>query len=92
MLVSSIARFNAISTMNNAVFMSLNNANDMVNGINNTHAFGGEHDLSMLKQMDKKNSLNISTNSLIYKIACLQEKIATKYKSNETKKSLNVLA
>ena len=92
MLVSSIARFNAISTMNNAVFMSLNNANDMVNGINNTHAFGGEHDLSMLNQMDKKNSLNISTNSLIYKIACLQEKIATKYKINETKKSLNVLA
>lgn len=92
MLVSSIARFNAVSTMNNAVFMSLNNANDMVNGINNTHAFGGEHDLSMLNQMDKKNSLDLSTNSLLYKIAYLQEKMATKHQNNEAKKALNVLA
>lgn len=91
MLVSSIARFNANNTMNNAVFMSLNTSNSMINGINNTHAFGGEHDLAMLNKMDKKLSLDLSTNNLLYKVVYLQEKMASKHQNNEIKKSLNIL-
>ena len=91
MLVSSIARFNANNTMNNAVFRSLNTSNSMINGINNTHAFGGEHDLAMLNRMDKKLSLDLSTNNLLYKVAYLQEKMASKHQNNEIKKSLNIL-
>lgn len=87
MLVSSIARFNVVNTMNNAAFMSLNAANSMVNGINNTHAFGGEHDTAMLNKIDKKLSLGLLTNNLLYKV----EKIAGKHQNNELKKSLNVL-
>ena len=92
MLVSSIARFNAINTMNNAAFASMNAANSFTNGLNNAKAFGGEHDLSMLTKMDNKLSLDLSTNNLLYKIAYLQEKMATKHQNNAAKKSLNVLA
>ena len=91
MLVSSIARFNAINTMNNAAFMSLNASNSMVNGINNTHAFGGEHELAMLNKMDKKLSLDLLTNNLLYKVASLQEKFASKHQNSAVKKSLNVI-
>ncbi len=92
MLVSSIARFNAINTMNNASFASMQASNSMINGLNNTHTFGGEHDLSMLNKMDKKNSLDLLTNKLLYNVAYLQEKIAAKHQHNQIKKSLNVLA
>ncbi len=92
MLVSSIARFNAINTMNNASFASMQASNSMINGLNNTHTFGGEHDLSMLNKMDKKNSLDLLTNKLLYNVAYLQEKMAAKHQSNQIKKSLNVLA
>lgn len=91
MLVSSIARFNAINTMNNASFASMQASNSIINGLNNTHTFGGEHDLSMLNKMDKKNSLDLLTNKLLYKVAYLQEKMAAKQQSNQLKKSLNVL-
>lgn len=92
MLVSSIARFNAINTMNNASFASMQASNSMINGLNNTHTFGGEHDLSMLNKMDKKNSLDLLTNKLLYNVAYLQEKMAAKHQNNQIKKSLNVLA
>ena len=49
MLVSSIARFNALNTMNNASFASMQVSNGL-----NKHAFGGEHDLSMLNKMDNR--------------------------------------
>ncbi len=91
MLVSSIARFNAINTMNNAAFMSLNASNSMVNGINNTHAFGGEHELAILNKIDKKLSLDVHTNNLLYKITSLQENFASKHQNNELNKSLNLL-
>ena len=91
MLVSSIARFNAINTMNNAAFMSLNASNSMVNGINNTHAFGGERELAILNKIDKKLSLDVHTNNLLYKITSLQENFASKHQNNELNKSLNLL-
>lgn len=88
MLVSSIARFNALNTVNNASIASM----QAVNGINNTHTFGGEHDLSMLNKMDNKLSLDLLTNKLLYQVAYLQEKMHSKQSNNQTKKSINVLA
>ena len=78
MLVSSIARFNALNTMNNASFASMQVSNGL-----NKHAFGGEHDLSMLNKMDNRMSLDLVSNKLL---AYLQEKMAAKHQK------LNVLA
>ena len=91
MLVSSIARFDAINTMNNASFAAVTASNNMISGINNAHTFGAEHDLSMISKMDKKLSLDLLSNKLLYKIAYLQEKLASKHQAGEIKKSLNVL-
>lgn len=89
MLVSSIARFNALHNMNNAAMNMMNASNSL---LANTRTFGGEHSLSMLHEMDKKNSLDLVSNSLLYKICSLQEKAAKKHQDNECRKSLNVLA
>ncbi len=88
MLVSSIASFNAMNTMNNAAFASIAASNSLINGLNNTNTFGGEHDLSMLNKIDNSLSLDLLTNKLLYKIAYLQEKMAEKHQNN----SLNILA
>ena len=85
MLVSSIARFNSVNTMNNAGFASTQSSNARVNAV---HAFGGERNLSMLNSIDKKLSLDLLTNKLLYKIAFLQEKLASK----QLKNKLNILA
>ena len=81
MLVSSIARFNALNTMNNASFASMQVSKGL-----NKHALGGEHDLSMLNKMDNRMSLDLVSNKLLYNVAYLQEKMAAKHQK------LNVLA
>ena len=85
MLVSSIARFDAVNTMNNAAFASMQTTNSMMNLIGNAHTFGGEHDLGMLHGLDKKLGLDLATNRLLYKIAYLQEKMFAKMQKNELK-------
>lgn len=75
MLVSSIARFNSVNTRNNAAFASNQTTNSRVNA---SHAFNGVHNLSMLHNVDKKLSLDFVANKLLYKVACLQEKMASK--------------
>ncbi len=92
MLVSSIARFNAINTMNNAAYNMMNASNSMM-GAMNSSAFGGEHNLSMLHEMDKKLSLDLASNSLLYKLAYLQEKAIAKRQAQELKQNkLDLLA
>ena len=86
MLVSSIARFNAFNTMSNAAFASMQASNSMMNAVNNSNAFGG--DLNILNELDKKLSLDLLTNRLLYKISFLQEKMAHKQQN----KSLDLLA
>ncbi len=86
MLVSSIARFNAIHTMNNASMNMMNAANSFTN----LSAFGGEHDLAMLHEKDKRLSLDLASNSLLYKMAYLQEKAAQKRQQQEFKRNLDV--
>ena len=92
MLVSSIARFNALNTMNNAAFASMQISNSIMNAASNSHTFGGEHDLSMLNKMDKSLSLDLATNKFLYKMASIQEKFATKHQDSKPNKSLNYLA
>ena len=79
MLVSSIARLNAVNTMNNTVLSSMQMQNSMMNAANNKHTFGGEHDLSMLNKMDKQLSLDVLTNKLLYNVAYLHEKMTSKH-------------
>lgn len=76
MLVSSITRFDSHNSLKNSYSQP-----------NNSHAFGGEHDLSMLNKMDKKFGLDLLTNKLLYKMAYLQEKVSAKHANK-----LNVLA
>jgi len=88
MLVSSIARFNAISNMNNAAMNMMNAANTFTN----LSAMGGEHDLAMLHEKDKRLSLDLASNGLLYKISYLQEKAAQKRQANEVKHHLDLMA
>lgn len=81
MLVSSIARLNTVNALNNASFASTQTSNAL-----KKHAFGGEHDLSMLNKIDNKMSLDLASNNLLYKIAYFQEKMAEKHQK------LNILA
>ncbi len=84
MLVSSIVRFNAAQSMNNAAFGIMQTYNQMNNILSN-HTFGGENDLTMLHEMDKKLSLDLASNSMLYKIASLQEKMAAKQQADDIK-------
>ena len=81
MLVSSIARFQAVNTMNNAVFSSMQNSENMLSTVKNLHTFGGDYET--LNDMDNRFSLAMITNSLLYKIAFLQEKMLAKMQKNE---------
>ncbi len=87
MLVSSIARFEAINTMNNAAFQSMQAANNMLSAVSQAHTFGGEHDLNMLHKLDQKYSLDLASNSLLYKIAYLQEKMFAKMQAQELERN-----
>lgn len=78
MLVSSIARFNAIHRMNNSVFGMIQASNNMINTSGNLHAFGGENDLAVFHQTDQKLTLDMLYNSLQYKLAYVQLKTAEK--------------
>lgn len=91
MLVSSIARFNAARNMNSAAFGVMQSYNQMNNTLSN-NTFGGENNLTMLHNMDKKLSLDLTSNSLLYKLASLQEKLANKHQNENVKKSFSVLA
>ncbi len=91
MLVSSIARLNAVQSRNNAAMGIMQGHNQMANALSN-NTFGGENNLTMLHEMDKKLSLDLASNSLLYKLATLQEKWAKKHQEQNIKDSFSVLA
>ena len=91
MLVSSIARFNAAKSMNNAAFGIMQSYSQMSNAVSN-NTFGGENNLTMFHAMDKKLSLDLASHSLLYKLASLQEKWAKKHQEMEIKNSFNTFA
>jgi len=76
MLVSMMARFNAINTMNNAQFASMQASNNMMRMVGNMHTFEGDNNFSS----------DIATNSLLYRLAALQEKIFAKMYSDDLEK------
>lgn len=95
MLVSSIAQFDAINRRNNAAYASMQSMNSLHGALRNMHTFSGEHSLDMLHQMDNRLSLDLVSNALLYKIACLEEKMLERMKANEfnsAKKSLDYKA
>lgn len=81
MLVSAIARFDAVNTMNNASFASMQNSNNMMSAVRNLHTFGGDYE--SLNDLDNRFSIAMLTNSLMYKIASLQEKMFSKMQKDE---------
>ena len=81
MLVSAIARFEAVNTMNNASFASMQSTNNMMSVVRNLHTFGGDYE--SLNDMDNRFSMAMLTNSLMYKIAYLQEKMFSKMQKDE---------
>ncbi len=82
MLVSSIARFNANSAVNNAVFQSANNQNNM------QHAFGGERELSLLNEMNIRLPFSTKANKLL---TSLQNKFS-RHHNEEIKKTIDTIA
>lgn len=91
MLVSSIARFEAISAMHKATNNIVNIHATTSDGVSN-RAFGGEHSLEILHETDKKNSLDLLSNSLTYQLAYFQNKMLQKQQANELKSNrLNLL-
>ena len=93
MLVSSIARFEAVNTMNNAMFQSMQASNNMMNIIGNSNSFGSVQDLSMLHKLDNQFSITMLTNNLLYKIACMQEKMFAKMQKDEIERNrINYIA
>ena len=89
MLVSSIARFEAINTMNNTMFQSMQASNGMMNLVRNA-TFGG--DMNFLHEMDNRFALDFATNGLLYKLAYYQEKMLAKMQAYEFKRSIDYKA
>lgn len=92
MLVSMMARFNAINTMNNAQFASMQTSNNMMRLIGNAHTFGGDN-LDMIHDYENRMSINMATNSLLYKLASLQEKMFAKMHNDDLERNkINYIA
>ena len=87
MLVSSIARFEAVNTMNNAAFQSMQASNNMMNIIGDSNTFGSVLDMNMLHELDTRFSITMVTNNLLYKLAYLQEKMFSKMQADEIKRN-----
>jgi len=91
MLVSSIARFNAARNMNNAAFGIMQNHAQMSSAVSN-NTFGGENNLAILQEMDKKLSLDLASKKFLYKLANLQEKMAKRHQEQNIKNSFSTFA
>ena len=85
MLVSSIARFDALNTMSNAAFASMQTSNNLMNMVHGA-SFSGEPDLNTLNEMDKRASFRFATNGLLHKLAYYQEQMLKELQTDEIKK------
>ena len=86
MLVSSIARFDALNTMNNTAFASMQLSNDMIKFAHHGATFGGEHDLSGFQDIYKNTSTGLATNGLLHKLAYYHEQMVRDLQADEIKK------
>jgi hypothetical protein len=83
MLVSLMARLNAISQMHNAQWAMMQNNMAMMNLCRSLPSFGGN--LAMLNHMDAQFAMSNAQNQLLYQIASAQEKAAAARISQELK-------
>ena len=86
MLVSSIARFDALNTMNNTAFASMQLSNNMMKFAHQGATFGGEYGLNHLQKIDRNISSDLATNGLLYKLAYYQEQMTRDLQADEIKK------
>ena len=91
MLVSSIARFNAVQSMNNAA-LGIMQSYSKINSAVSNNAFGGDNKFSTLNEMDKTLSHDLASNKLLYKLALLQEQIAGHAQSKSVENSFSIFA
>lgn len=83
MLVSLMARLNAISQMHNAQWAMMQNNMAMMNMCRSLPSFGGN--MEMLNAMDTQFEIDNAQNQLLYQIASAQEKAAAAQISQELK-------
>ena len=83
MLVSLMARLNAISTMHNAQWSMMQNSRNMMQIARNL-SFGG-YDMQALHNLDTRFALNNERNQTLYMIAFAQEKAIAQKMAQEAK-------
>lgn len=83
MLVSLMARLNAINTMHNAQWVMMQNSRNMMQVARNL-PFGG-YDMNTLHNLDTRFALNNAQNQTLYMIAAAQEKAAAQQMAQEAK-------
>ena len=83
MLVSLMARLNAINTMHNAQWAMMQNSRNMMQVARNL-PFGG-YDMNTLHDLDTRFALNNAQNQTLYMIAAAQEKAAAQQMAQEAK-------
>jgi hypothetical protein len=91
MLVSLMARMNAITQMHNAQYAMMQNRINMLSMCRNMPTFCGNDPsrLAMLNDMDKRIATSNATNETMYMIASAQEKAAAQMIANEQKNNAN---
>ena len=78
MLVSQIARFDAVNTMNSATFSAMQNSNSLMSFMNNSNTFNSDNNMGFIHELDKKFAQELANSSLLYKLASLQVQLADK--------------
>lgn len=90
MIVSSIAQFNAINTTNNAAFGMMSNADAIMGLSRNSGMSFKNHDT--LHAIDKKLTLDMIKNKLLYMMGLAQEKTFDKIKKDNIKRTFSTFA
>ena len=81
MLVSLMARLNAINTMHNAQWAMMQNSRNMMQVARNL-PFGG-YDMNTLHDLDTRFALNNAQNQTLYMIVAAQENAAAQLMAQE---------
>ena len=85
MLVSLMARLNAINTMHNAQWAMMQNSRNMMTVARNL-SFGG-YDMETLHNLDTRFALDNAKNQTLYMIASAQEKALAQKMAQEAKEN-----
>ena len=93
MLVSSIARFDALNSMNNTAFASMQLSHGMMRFAHHGATFSGDNDLNVVQKNDVAASKKITSSGLLHKLAYYQEQMTRDLQTDEIKKyTINFVA